>query len=243
MAPPDSETDPEHGPASHPGVELAWVEAGAQTYRFGGETIHLVPGAALLIPAGVEHSSDRCPEAVPRCLFLDPELVSSKARSLRRAPLGPTLFEDAALALRLARTVRDELSARQPGWRDAAEALREALVVALLRRSPARPERATDPRIAAALDRIFADYAEALTVEDLARTASMSRYHFSRVFREQVGEAPYRFLVRVRLERAAEHLRAGRSVTEAAFEVGYSGLGRFAKAFHDRFGVLPSQYS
>lgn len=70
----------------------------------------------------------------------------------------------------------------------------------------------------------------------------MSRYHFSRRFRDEVGQSPYKFLVRMRVERAAERLRAGLSVTEAAYEVGFAGLGRFSHAFRARFGVLPSRY-
>ena len=46
------------------------------------------------------------------------------------------------------------------------------------------------------------------------------------------GKAPYAYLIDLRVQRAAELLRAGRSsVTEAAFAVGFSDLGRFARAF------------
>ena len=100
----------------------------------------------------------------------------------------------------------------------------------------------SDPRIRAAVERIERDYAQPLTVADLARAASMSRYHFSRRFRAATGHSPYRYLIRYRVERGADRIAQGRSVTEAAFEVGFGDLGRFASAFRARFGTLPSRF-
>jgi transcriptional regulator GlxA family with amidase domain len=85
-----------------------------------------------------------------------------------------------------------------------------------------------------------ARYAEPLTVDDLAGTATMSRYHFSRLFRDEVGEAPYQHLLRVRIARAAELLKSGRtSVTEAALAVGFHDFSRFSRTFKRFMGQLP----
>ena len=52
-----------------------------------------------------------------------------------------------------------------------------------------------------------------------------------------------RYLRNLRLERAAELLRSGRSnVTEAAMAVGYSSLSHFSKAFAEMFGVCPCAF-
>jgi transcriptional regulator GlxA family with amidase domain len=97
-------------------------------------------------------------------------------------------------------------------------------------------------RVSLSLDHIHSAYAEPLTVDDLARSAGMSRFHFSRLFHEQVGDAPYRYLLRVRIARAAELLRGGRhSVTEAALAVGFQDLGRFRRLFRREIGCRPSE--
>ena len=76
----------------------------------------------------------------------------------------------------------------------------------------------------------------------LARTARMSRFHVGRLFRAQVGTSPSRLLLRTRIERAAELRRAGRcGVTEAALTVGFRDLGRFGRAFRERFGCAPGE--
>jgi AraC family transcriptional regulator len=72
----------------------------------------------------------------------------------------------------------------------------------------------------------------------------MSRYHFSRSFRAELGISPYQWLLQKRVEHAAALLRRRRvSVTEAAFEVGFSDLSRFARAFRDQFGCPPSAFA
>ena len=70
----------------------------------------------------------------------------------------------------------------------------------------------------------------------------MSRFHFSRLFRDETGQAPYQYLLRVRLAKATELLRGGHhSVTEAALASGFSDLSRFASMFKKHTGKSPSE--
>src|SRR5215472_11822474 len=71
-----------------------------------------------------------------------------------------------------------------------------------------------------------------VSLEELAAIASFSPFHFHRIFRGMVGESVKEHVRRLRLERAAAQLRAGRaSVTEIAFEAGYSSHESFTRAF------------
>jgi AraC-like DNA-binding protein len=86
-------------------------------------------------------------------------------------------------------------------------------------------------------------YFEALTVDDLARAAGLSRAQFSREFRRAFGEPPHRYLLTRRLERAAALLRnTDRSVTDVAMAVGWSSLGSFTTTFRRVYGVTPAAY-
>jgi AraC-like DNA-binding protein len=77
---------------------------------------------------------------------------------------------------------------------------------------------------------------------DLAAEIGMSLSKLKLVFLEVCGMPPYAYLRWVRMERAGQLLRdRGMSVTEAAFEVGYSNLSHFAKAFAGHHGINPSQ--
>jgi AraC-like DNA-binding protein len=94
-----------------------------------------------------------------------------------------------------------------------------------------------------ARDLADARYFEPLTVSDLARTAGLSRAHFSREFRRTFGEAPHQYLLTRRLERAAALLRnTDRSVTEICFAVGLVSVGSFITSFGRVYGVAPLAY-
>lgn len=87
------------------------------------------------------------------------------------------------------------------------------------------------------------DFAQALDVPALARTALMSPAHFSRRFRAAYSETPYSYLMTRRIERAQALLRRGdMSVTEACFEVGCTSLGSFSAKFTEVVGETPSDY-
>jgi AraC family transcriptional regulator len=84
-------------------------------------------------------------------------------------------------------------------------------------------------------------YEQDITLDQLARLAGMSKMHFVRAFRACFDETPYQALKRIRLERAASHLRAGRtSVSEVALAVGYTNFSAFARAFRRHHGLPPS---
>jgi len=77
----------------------------------------------------------------------------------------------------------------------------------------------------------------------LAARAYLSRFHFGRVFRRFVGEAPGEMERRLRLERAAHALRAtAQDVTGIAFDAGYDSLEGFSRAFRRAYGLAPSRF-
>jgi AraC-like DNA-binding protein len=80
------------------------------------------------------------------------------------------------------------------------------------------------------------------SLDSLAARVGMSLSKFKQVFSFVYGMPPYAYLRLLRMERA-KHLLSARkmSVTESAFEVGYSNLSHFAKIFAAHYGIKPSQ--
>jgi transcriptional regulator GlxA family with amidase domain len=82
-----------------------------------------------------------------------------------------------------------------------------------------------------------------ITVEHMAGQADMSARHFSRLFREETGLSPGRYLEQLRLDRARELLEAGESRLKViADRCGFERTERLRKVFLRRFGVTPGQY-
>jgi transcriptional regulator GlxA family with amidase domain len=70
----------------------------------------------------------------------------------------------------------------------------------------------------------------------------VSQAHFARSFRDAFGLPPHRYLLTRRIERASALLRdTALSITDIAFETGWSSLGAFGRTFRDVTGESPSQ--
>ncbi len=110
--------------------------------------------------------------------------------------------------------------------------------------TPDRQQTRTDyiSRINAVFDYVEEHIDQEITLDDLAEISHFSRYHFSRIFDAMVGETPFEFIRRIRLEKAATLLRMepGKTVTEIALASGFNDLSVFSRNFRDFFGISPT---
>ncbi len=99
-------------------------------------------------------------------------------------------------------------------------------------------------RVCDAMNYISQNLDADLSLEDVARVAYFSKFHFHRIFKAVVGETVSDFTRRLRLELAANRLIANNSqdITQIAMECGFSSSQNFAKAFKLHFGMSPSAY-
>jgi len=99
-------------------------------------------------------------------------------------------------------------------------------------------------RINRVVDYIDRNVGQDLRLEELARVANFSPFHFHRIFGALVGETLNAFILRVRAERAANALldKPKASITEVALDGGYSSSAAFARAFRERFGMSASAW-
>src|SRR5215471_13481386 len=99
-------------------------------------------------------------------------------------------------------------------------------------------------RVNRAIDHVTSHLAEPLPLEDVARVACFSPYHFHRIFRALVGETLHAFVKRVRLERALYLIshHDGSSLTDIALRCGFSSSSDFSRSFRSQYGVPPSVF-
>jgi AraC family transcriptional regulator len=94
-----------------------------------------------------------------------------------------------------------------------------------------------------AIDTMWEHYQEPITLVELADAAILSRFYFSRVFRDVTGTSPGRFLAAIRLHQAKTLLRqTSMGVTDISYEVGYNSPGTFTSRFTRSVGMSPSRY-
>ncbi len=96
-------------------------------------------------------------------------------------------------------------------------------------------------RINRVIDYIEINLDKVLSLEELAGVAHFSPYHFHRIFRAVMGESLFKFIQRLRLEKAASLLLVNTEepVTRIAYDCGFSNSSAFARAFREYFGVSP----
>lgn len=101
----------------------------------------------------------------------------------------------------------------------------------------------TEILVRRAISTIRDRYGEPLSLDDLAKAAMMSKFHFLRTFRSLTGTTPARFLCAVRLHEAKHLLFTTQlSVAETSVRVGYASLGTFTRRFTECVGLPPTVY-
>jgi AraC family transcriptional regulator len=241
--------------------ELVYILSGqAKVVRTGdGQTQEGIarPGTSWLVPAGT-HETRLELDGSTECLivFLPEKLIEGSA--LADYDINPDkaqLAYAAALSdVTLAQigTALHELILREPQPIDRifSDGLRMALSAHLVRnytidrwQPSARAPSLEAKRLRRVLDFMESHLMDDISLDDLAREACLSPYHFSRLFHEATGQPPHRYLTERRVQEAQKMLRSSSfSIAEIALDTGFGSQANFARTFRKVAGVTPSQY-
>lgn len=87
------------------------------------------------------------------------------------------------------------------------------------------------------------NYAENITVEDIAAVSNYSESHFAKLFKELTGYSFTQYLKNYRLEQAADRIQNERTkISDIALSCGFSNLSYFSRAFYQKYNRTPSDY-
>lgn len=100
-----------------------------------------------------------------------------------------------------------------------------------------------DSRMAAALSSMHREPGRAWTLQELARSAGMSRTAFAQTFKRTVGKSPMEYLTHWRMTLAATKMeRPGETVSSIAPALGYKSESAFSTAFKRHWGASPREH-
>lgn len=109
--------------------------------------------------------------------------------------------------------------------------------------SPKMPNYLPEKRVQVLLDYIHTHYKDKITIEALAKTASISKTEVLRCFKAIMGLSPIRYLNTYRLQRAADMLiNTEKSIQEIAEVCGFDDNSYFSKLFKKKYHVTPHDY-
>lgn len=89
------------------------------------------------------------------------------------------------------------------------------------------------------LDYIAARFSQTIPLEDLAGQASLSTYHFSRLFKQTIGQSPHQFVMAYRIEQAKKMLVTATPMIDVAQQCGFSDQAHFSRVFKRLEGQTP----
>lgn len=183
-----------------------------------------------------------------RALYFDEKTLGQISEQLGRDSktrllLKPGLHQDPQLARTLLRahsSTDEDLATQQCIWSNALASLftrygdpQPAL------RCPA----AALAGLSLAREYIVEHFRDDISIDDLARLANVSRYHFMRAFHAKFGMPPHAYINQLRLQHARKLLLVGCNVTEAAAQSGFYDQSRLNKFFRRAYGVTPAHYA
>lgn len=85
-------------------------------------------------------------------------------------------------------------------------------------------------------------YMQNISIDSIAQRLHIDRRYLTRQFKTSYGMPPQEYLMRVRLDKAAQFLQQGYCVTDAAQMAGFMDLPNFSRYFRRRYGVVPREY-
>ena len=97
-----------------------------------------------------------------------------------------------------------------------------------------------DARVSKAIALMHDRLSEPVRLTELAEETRLSVYHFLRVFKQATGQTPGRYLRQLRVTHATRLLRGGMTVSQAAYQCGFSSPGHLSAAYLQHTGVRPS---
>ena len=78
-----------------------------------------------------------------------------------------------------------------------------------------------------------------ITLEELSAQTHLSKYHFLRVFKKNIGLTPHQYIIIERIQKAKELVLKGKSLGEVGFDVGFSDQSHFIRNFRKIYGYSP----
>jgi AraC-like DNA-binding protein len=204
--------------------------------------VHIaLPGTPVLLRRGGSGSA-------PARLLLAGGMEPSRPAAVDResAPAaGHACARDRTLHAAVTELLNDLRRPRQDAapalwWIDVVEAARAAAASErnLVLRTPRVPRGAL--RLRALLRE---DPARAMSLEELAEVAALSKYHLLRVFQRAFGLTPHEYQMQLRLARARRLIEQGRPISFAAYDAGFADQSHLTRRFRDYFGLTPAVYA
>lgn len=217
---------------SHAWGQVTYAMDGVVRVTVARSTWIVPPMRAIWIPPCVVHEVETLEKARLRALYVHADVPLFEGGGCEVLDVSALLRE---LIVALAQV--------DPG--DNREAKLAALIIDEVSRSATLPIRVAlpeDKRLKALCEKLIADPASPLTLDDWARQAGASGRTLARLFEKELGMSFSQWRQQVRLAHAAPLISRGLPLSRVAAELGYASQSAFSAMFKKTFGQSPSAF-
>jgi AraC-like DNA-binding protein len=231
---------------THEQFGIGLISAGAQRSLSGRGMVEAVAGDLIAVNPNEVHDGTPIGEGRSwRILYVSPEVISQCLSDITEggvamAEIPRPVFRDAAIARQFG-----ALFAAATGGVGAlsCEEGLLTLVAAVMRGGAASVRPAVPGSIRILQELMDDDPAAAISLSDLARASSLSRFQVLRAFARATGMTPHAYLVQRRIDLARRLISSGVPLAEAAFAAGFSDQSHMTRVFISKYGVSPGRYA
>lgn len=244
----------------HPEFEIATAQSGTLDFQVEQEHITLHAGDSIFVNGNILHSirqlSDGEPDPMPNIVFSG-TMIAPETSTIYKKYISPVsacnslpyiLFRQGDSANELISEIYRQF--REQG--DCYELIVQRKLSEIFeliykdfdnlpRSETTRVQLVTGIRIQKMLSYIYEHYAEAVTLEDIAASANISRSEAGRCFRSYMNCSPVDALIQHRLKVAHRLLtETTLSLQEISSECGFNSVNYFSRRFRAHYGYAPS---
>ena len=250
----------------HPYFEIATAHSGVLDYQVGQSHTILEPGDSIFVNQnmlhGIRQVSGRAPDPLPIILFSG-AVVAPENSAIYQKYIQPILacstlpFVVFRRDSGLWKNVRQQISAAYQAMReqpDCYELVVQRSICCVLeaifrnfdslpKAEASRVQLNAQIRLQKMLSYIYENYAQTVTLADIAAAANISRSEAGRCFQSYLGCPPMEALLRHRLQTAQCLLRQTTlTLQEIAFSCGFHSANYFSRQFRRRYGYSPGEH-
>jgi AraC-like DNA-binding protein/mannose-6-phosphate isomerase-like protein (cupin superfamily) len=255
-------TETEH---SHNFWEIVLINGGSGKHNLEGQSFPVGAGDVFLIQKHQKHFFHDLNELELVNVLYDPELLGFPEKELRKLPGYCAMFmlepqhrkqhkfssrlhlkrRELAPPLQIIEKIESACNEKDAGWEITALTSLQELIIYLSKSYVLAdsPDATSLLRVADVIALLEKDYLTQWTLDDLVRTANMSKGNLIRIFKNATNQTPIEYLVDIRIQHAIDLLlNTDITITEIAYQVGFNDGNYFSRHFKKKLKLSPRDY-
>ena len=255
-------TETEH---SHNFWEIVLINGGHGMHCLEGFSFPVSTGDVFLLQGRQKHYFHDLQNMELVNVLYDPELLVLPENELRKLPGYCAMFLlepqhrryhrfssrlhlkrlDLGPAIQLVEKIEVACTIKDAGWEVTALTALQELIIYLSKCyiSAESPDAASLLRVADVIALLEKEYMNQWSLDDLVKTANMSKGNLIRIFKNATNQTPIEYLVDIRMQHAMELLsKTDLTVKEIAYQAGFCDSNYFSRHFRNKMNSTPKDY-